>query len=51
MMPVVSLGASTPLQYHGPVPAAGLFVTTELMFGAVAPPVRASLIVSQGVQT
>jgi hypothetical protein len=51
MMPVVSFGASIPLQYHGPVPTAGLFVTTELMFWAVAPQVRASLVVCQGVQT
>jgi hypothetical protein len=51
MMSVVSLGASTPLQYHGPVPSAGLFVATELMIWAVAPAVRASLVVPQHVQT
>jgi hypothetical protein len=51
VMPVVSLGASTPFQYHDPISTAGLFVATELMFWAVAPSVRGSLVISQRVQT
>jgi hypothetical protein len=47
VMPVVSLGDCSPLQYHGPVPTAGLLAATQLMFWTVTPPMRAPLVISQ----
>jgi hypothetical protein len=49
--PMMPLGSPSPLQYHGPVTAAGLLTATVLCLRAVAPPVGGTLFVTQTVDT